>query len=89
MAGKRESSHHDIRMMTGRYDLPENAPLQRRAMRQVRTGVATQEAAFREIQAVYYGMMSKVDWLLGRVLEALEPEDMFSNQAWSRAILDK
>lgn len=61
------------------YQLPENAPLPFRAMREHRSGWETPEAAFREIQAVYYGMVTKVDSLLGRVLQTIEAQGLLEN----------
>jgi len=61
------------------YALPANAPLHMTAMRRIRTGVDAPEDAFREIQALYYGMVTKVDLLAGRVLAAIGEEGLFAN----------
>ena len=61
------------------HGLPEGAPLPLRRMRQLRTAEGASEAAFREIQAVYYGMVTKVDMLVGRLLEAVEAEGLFGD----------
>ena len=61
------------------YELPKHAPLPMRVMRRVRTAAARSDAAFREIQCVYYGMIAKMDSLFGRVLEAIEAEGLFEN----------
>lgn len=61
------------------YDLPAGAPLPLRAMREVRTGRSTSEAAFREVQAVYYGMVTKVDSLFGKLLATIEREGLFED----------
>lgn len=60
------------------FALPENAPLHLRKMREVR-GAGVDEVAVREIMAVYFGMISKVDTLIGRVLEAVERQGLFEN----------
>jgi arylsulfatase A-like enzyme len=59
------------------HDLPKNAPLPMRAMRRVRTGAGATDAALREIQAVYYGMITLVDAHIGRVLDAIAREKLF------------
>jgi arylsulfatase A-like enzyme len=61
------------------HELPKNAPLPVRAQREVRTGMEESPAACREVQAVYYGMISKVDHLLGKVLQAIESEGLWDN----------
>jgi choline-sulfatase len=61
------------------YDLPDSAPLPLRSMREIRTGVGDRERAFREVQCVYYGMVSKVDSLHGKVLDAIEQEGLFED----------
>ena len=52
-------------------DLP-NRPDFHRLIRQTRRLDQIDEAVLRKIQAVYLGMTGYVDWLLGRLLEALE-----------------
>ncbi len=54
------------------FDLPQNAPLPLRAQREHRTGMAFTPEAAREIQAVYYGMVSMIDDQVGRLLRELE-----------------
>ncbi len=54
------------------HALPNAAPLPLRRMREVRTGMEVPEAELREMQAVYYGMITKTDMLLGRLLAAVE-----------------
>lgn len=61
------------------YGLPENAALPLSAMREIRTGEVACEEDFRQLQAVYYGMCTKVDMLIGRVLSAIEEEGLFEN----------
>ncbi len=61
------------------HTLPANAPLHMRAMRELRSGLEAPDEALNEIQAVYYGMVTKVDLLLGRVLEAVEREGLLEN----------
>jgi len=58
------------------YDLPENATLCLRAQRKWRLGDDVPHAALREIQAVYYGMISFIDDLVGRVLQALKEQGL-------------
>lgn len=59
------------------YALPENATLCLRAMREWRLGNDVPEAALRELQAVYYGMVSFIDEQVGRVLEVVGREDLW------------
>lgn len=54
--------------------LPENAPLPLYKQREIRTGIKEQEKAVQEIQAVYYGMISKVDMLIGKILDTVQEE---------------
>lgn len=54
------------------YALPKNAPLPLRAQRQYRLGNEVPEAALREIQAVYFGMISFIDAQVGKVLDTLK-----------------
>lgn len=61
------------------HDLPCNAPLAMRKMREIRTGLDIPDAAFREVQAVYYGMVTKVDLLLGRLLDEIAAQGMLDN----------
>ncbi|MFP4381032.1 MAG: sulfatase-like hydrolase/transferase [Candidatus Sumerlaeia bacterium] len=61
------------------HDLPENAPLPIQKMREVRTGLDATDAELREIQAVYYGMVTKVDVLFGKLLDVIESEALFEN----------
>jgi len=58
------------------YDLPRNAPLCLRAQREHLLGFHIGEDSLREIQAVYYGMISFIDSLVGRVLETLRAEGL-------------
>jgi choline-sulfatase len=61
------------------HELPQGAPLHMRRMREVRTAAGPGEAAFREIQAVYYGMITKVDVLLGRLFDAIGEQGLFED----------
>ncbi|MFO8007438.1 MAG: sulfatase-like hydrolase/transferase [Candidatus Brocadiia bacterium] len=61
------------------YELPENAPLPLREMRRIRTGHDVPERAFRELQAVYYAMVTKVDDVLGPVLDAITQEGLWED----------
>jgi len=59
------------------YGLPENAPLHLRKQREVRSGPHACEEDFRQVQAVYYGSVTKVDLLVGRLMAAIEEEGLF------------
>ncbi|MFP4144424.1 MAG: sulfatase-like hydrolase/transferase [Phycisphaeraceae bacterium] len=61
------------------HDLPKNAPLPVTAQRKYRTGMEDHEAEAREIQAVYYGMISKLDHLFGKVLDAVDAENLWED----------
>lgn len=52
--------------------LPRGAPLPVTKQREVRSGHDVTEAEVREVQALYYGMISRVDEQMGRVLATLE-----------------
>lgn len=54
------------------HELPANASLPLRAQRTHRLGDAIGSDALREIQAAYYGMISFIDDLVGKVLASLE-----------------
>ncbi|MDF3129477.1 sulfatase-like hydrolase/transferase [Kiritimatiellaeota bacterium B1221] len=58
------------------YGEPENASLPIRAQRKWRLGEEVPEAALREIQAVYYGMIQFIDDQVGRVLDVLKQEGL-------------
>jgi len=57
-------------------ELPENASLPLRAQRKWRLGDDIPEASLRELQAVYYGMISFIDDLVGKVLQTLEAQGL-------------
>ncbi|MBN8526203.1 MAG: sulfatase-like hydrolase/transferase [Planctomycetes bacterium] len=60
--------------------LPRNPSLPFRAMRRHRTHEGPIEpAAVREVLATYYGMIAKIDHLMGRVLEAIAGEGLFED----------
>lgn len=61
------------------HDLPQDAPLHMRVMREVRTGIDAPAAAFRELQAVYYAMITKVDTLFGKLFDTIAAEGLFEN----------
>jgi arylsulfatase A-like enzyme len=68
------------------HELPKNASLPYLCQREVRSGTDISERALREIQAVYMGMISKVDSLIGRVTKALQELGLFENSVvmlWS------
>jgi choline-sulfatase len=59
--------------------LPENAPLPLRRMREIRTGLNVDPRVLKEMQCVYYGMCTRVDRDLGMVLDCIEREGLFEN----------
>lgn len=61
------------------YQLPENAPLPLRKMREIRTGIEEPEEYFRELQAVYYGMITKVDSLVGKVINSIKEQGLLED----------
>lgn len=61
------------------HQLPENAPFCLKANREVRTRENNTEANLREIQAVYYGMISKVDDLFARVYKTIQDEGLLED----------
>jgi choline-sulfatase len=63
------------------HDLPENAPLPLRKMREIRAGEHAADADFRQVQAVYYGMITKLDTLIGKVMATAEAEGLLENSA--------
>ena len=58
--------------------LPRNASLPYREQRAVRNG-GVDDAGLREIQATYFGMISKVDELVGKVVAAIEAQGLFED----------
>jgi choline-sulfatase len=73
------SMHDRARIEPYPIGLPERAPLPLRAMHEIRGGAQMTDAAARELLAVYLGMVSKVDALIGRVLGAVEEENLWSD----------
>lgn len=61
------------------YGLPERAPAACLRQREVRTGMEIPEPVLREIQATYYGMVSKVDVLMGRMMDAIDAEGLWED----------
>ncbi|HOK04675.1 MAG TPA: sulfatase-like hydrolase/transferase [Victivallales bacterium] len=61
------------------HKIPENAPMPILKMREIRSGKYATEEDFLRIQCVYYGMVTKLDSLIGKVLEAIEEEGLFNN----------
>ena len=61
------------------HELPRNAPLPTVKQREIRTGMESQEEAALEVQRVYYGMISKLDMLIGTVLDALEEQGLWED----------
>lgn len=62
------------------HDLPEHAPLWLQRSREIRTGQAT-ENHFRHVQAVYYGMVTKLDTLIGHVLDEIDAQNLWEDTA--------
>ena len=58
------------------FDLPEGASLPLTAQRKWRLGDDIGEASLREMRAVYYGMVSFIDDLVGQVLSTLEAQGL-------------
>jgi choline-sulfatase len=61
------------------HGLPHRAPLAMEVMRRVRSGGNPSEAVLREMQAVYYGMVSKSTAWACRVLDELDAQGLASN----------
>ncbi|MBD2844060.1 sulfatase-like hydrolase/transferase [Paenibacillus sp. IB182496] len=61
------------------HTLPKGATLPMIAQRKYRTGESDNERAVREIQSVYYGMITKVDTLVGSILAELEEQGLDRN----------
>lgn len=61
------------------HGLPTNAPLVLREQRRWRSVPDERSDIFREIQATYYGMVSRVDRDVGRVLDELERQDLMND----------
>lgn len=61
------------------HDIPKNAPLPFQKMREIRTGFDEDPACFRDIQATYYGMISRVDNQIGRVLQCIEEQGLYED----------
>ncbi len=60
------------------YGLGENAPLPLKKMREIRGHDGT-EAELRQLQAVYYGMCTKVDKNIGKVLQTIDDEGLWDD----------
>lgn len=61
------------------HNIPKNAPLPILKMREIRAGKNAGEEDFLRVQAVYYGMITKLDLLIGNVLNTIEEEGLFEN----------
>jgi choline-sulfatase len=61
------------------HELPKNAPFHMKKMRELRTGNDISDESLREIQAVYYGMITKVDSQIGEILKEIERQDLFKD----------
>lgn len=71
------SLHDPARVTPFPRELPRNATLPLRAQREHRTGAGpVPESAVREVLATYYGMIAKVDHLMGRVLDAIREQGL-------------
>ncbi len=62
------------------HGIPENAPLPLTKMREIRSSGGT-ELHFRNIQAVYYAKITKVDTLIGQVLDAIDRQRLWDDTA--------
>ncbi len=71
-----DSHHHYDPTATTPFpsDEPADAPLSLRAMREVRLAGQRNEKTLRRIQAAYYGMISRVDEQVGRIVAALDAQ---------------
>jgi len=68
------------------HDLPTGAPLSLRAQREHRTGLNPDPALLRKMQAVYYGMISRVDDQIGRIVETIRRQNLWDDSVillWS------
>lgn len=54
------------------HQLPANAPYCVQKQREVRTGMDCHDGVFLALQSTYMGMCSKIDSLIGRMIESLE-----------------
>jgi arylsulfatase A-like enzyme len=61
------------------HDLPEDASLPLRAMREHRLGNDISEASLREIQAVYYGMVTSTDERIGEIIKTLDDQGLLDS----------
>ncbi|MCC5848800.1 MAG: sulfatase-like hydrolase/transferase [Verrucomicrobia bacterium] len=61
------------------HELPQNAPDSLRYQREIRLGNDVPESALREIQAVYLGMIAKVDQLCGKIFARIDAEGLYEN----------
>ena len=61
------------------YELPNNAPSYMEKLRTVRIGEVPSEEFLREIQAVYYGMITRTDMLIGQLLQKIEAQGLLEN----------
>ncbi|MBK1880472.1 sulfatase-like hydrolase/transferase [Pelagicoccus mobilis] len=59
--------------------MPSNAPLSVRAQRRHRTGLEDNPKAAKEVQATYYGMISKVDALCGKIMDTIERNGLWKD----------
>ncbi len=61
------------------FNLPKNAPTHLKRMREIRGGEHVTPDDARQVQAIYYGMITKLDTLIGKVVEAIQEENLFDN----------
>ncbi len=61
------------------HELPENAPQYLKDMRDVRSGSSPTKEQLKEIQAVYYGMVSRTDMLIGKLFDEIERQGLFED----------
>ena len=61
------------------HELPSNAPLSLRKQREHRTGLDPDEGLLRKAQAVYYGMIARVDDWVGRIAAVLDEQNLWDD----------
>ncbi len=61
------------------HELPKNAPLNLRKMLEIRAGGNPHEMALREFQAVYYAMITKVEGMIGQIIDELKAQGEYEN----------
>jgi arylsulfatase A-like enzyme len=72
------SMYDRSRIVPFEHGMPTHAPLWLKHGREIRTGQA-EEKHFRDVQAVYYGMVSKLDTLVGRVVAEIDAQNLWQD----------